>query len=106
MKTITLTFDDFPDVVEVRVSPVPVEDLLAILEDQDGLKFTRESFTRLADRFAPFVVTWNGKKTTPATLLRQDMNVLIGAVLGWAAGVRDVPIPLPVASSSTEQSAA
>jgi hypothetical protein len=104
MKTLTIEFEEFPgETVEVRISPVPVMDFFKVQNAGRGLRVAEESFTELATAFAPFVESWTFPEPLGVEgLLARDYNWFIAVVNLWIKGVRDVPLPLPLTSSSGE----
>ena len=111
MRTISLEFEEYPDeVYEVTVSPVPLSAFEKVWElhlaaltawtsigDTDPLRAEVAEFVKVAKP------TVKGKA---AKLLAADPQLIFALVRMWHAGVRNVPLPLPRASSGTEPSPA
>lgn len=108
MKTIEIEFDEYPgDIYHVTVSPVPLSTfekihglyppaLAGFMEEGsvDGIRALLAAFLPVAKP------TVNGK----ATKLDMDPNLTFALIRQWHAGVRNVPLPLPRASTATAPS--
>ena len=102
MKTLPLKFEELPPVV-VRISPVPTREFLDIVAQADTLVLDPEAIDKLAAAFAPYVVSVDGKKTSAKALLELDFNQFLAVIRAWVVGVREVPLPLPLAPDAGEQ---
>lgn len=104
-KLAVLEFEEYPGLeVTVRLSPVPMAEYFAILNDLDDPG--EGGWVALVQRFAPVgLVSWNlAEPADAAGLVAQPYELAIGIVLQWTKAVADVPVPLPKASSSTTSS--
>ena len=106
MKTLRITFDEYPDDwIETIISPVGVGVLLDIIAKSSRITLTREAFGALYELWAPFVAQWSYPEPVgPDGLFARDMNQMLATVYAWAAGVREAPLPLPRRSSDSPPS--
>ena len=102
MKTLTIEFDEFPDEhVELIISPVAMGDLLDVIGRMSSVEMTREAVGELMALVAPYVASWTYPEPLGLEgLMARDFGWIISVVDAWVDGVRDVPRPLPRASSA------
>jgi hypothetical protein len=107
VRTKTVEFEEYPDdSYVVRVSPVAVDDLFAVLDAFARFR-TREGFIELTEMFAPFIESWTHPEPVDAAgLRRRDINLVLALIREWREGVGEVPLPLPRRSSDGEPSEA
>lgn len=107
MKTIDVEFDEYPDdVYGLTVAPIPLsafERISILYDDAARTLISGEgipaAFHALVAGFLPVArPTLNGKATKLADL---DINLTLAIVREWHGGVRNVPLPLPRASSAS-----
>lgn len=102
MKTLTIEFDDFPDDrVVVVISPVAMGDLLDIIDRMSHVSMTREDIGGLLGLVVPYVESWTWPEPVSVEgFMVRDFSWNIALVNAWVDGVRDVPRPLPRASTA------
>ena len=106
MKTLRIEFDDSPGHILTIISPVSLYAYFTAREAYEAGNWgERASFTALFAAWAPFVKSWSHKvPVSPEAMAGLDPHPLLAAVKAWLDGVRDVPLPLPRASSATAPS--
>ena len=105
-KTLTIEFDDFPDErVVVVVSPVAMGDFLDVVDRMSHVGMNREDVGGLLDLLVPYVESWTyPEPLTVEGFMVRDFGWIVAVVNAWVDGVRDVPRPLPRASSASTAS--
>jgi len=106
MKTLRIEFEDQPGHILTIVSPVSLDAYFTVREAYEAGNWgERASFTALFAAWAPFIRSWSYKApVSPESMAGLDPHPLLAAVKAWLDGVRDVPLPLPRASSATAPS--
>ena len=106
MKTLRIEFEDSPGHILTIISPVSLDAYFTVREAYEAGNWgERASFTALFAAWAPFVRSWSYKAPVSAESMNAlDPHPLLAAVKAWLDGVRDVPLPLPRASSATAPS--
>lgn len=93
METATIEFEEYPgDEFVVRIAPVPGDVYWALGAETP---WSADGFASLAERFAPFLVSWT--LDLPATaegLMKIDPNLLVGLRNQWFGAVFRAPVPL------------
>jgi hypothetical protein len=105
-KTLTIEFDDFPDErVVVVVSPVAMGDFLDVVARMASVGLNREDIGGLLLTFVPYVESWSyAEPLTVEGFMVRDFGWIVAVLDAWTDGVRDVPRPLPRASSASTAS--
>ena len=106
MKTVTLEVEEEPgSEIVVRVSDVPVADLYDLNTRAASIPRDLEEFRAMAEKFAPFLVSWTFGATADADgLMTRDYGMVMGIIGGWIQGVVQAPPPLLRRSSDGGQS--
>lgn len=106
MDTLTIEFDDRPEKVVTRQTPVSVNEYFGVREARDGANWSdRASLSAVFSAFAPFLISWDFEPPATAEGMA-DLDVLVAMAIvdAWILEVRNVPRPLARRSSDGEPS--
>lgn len=104
--TLTIEFEDRPEKVVTRQSPVSLREFFAVREAIDAAKWDdRASVEAMFAAFAPLLISWDFPQPATAEGLADiDMHLAVTIALAWRNEVRNVPRPLARRSSDGEPS--
>lgn len=102
MQTLDIEFDEFPDQrVTVIISPVALGDLLDVVDRMTHVGLNREDIGGLLKLLVPYVESWTyAEPLSVEGLMTRDFGWIVSVLEAWIDGVREVPRPLPRASSA------
>ena len=106
MDTLVIEFDDIPETVVTRQTPVSLTEYFAIREAIEAANWgDRASIEAAYAAFAPVLVSWDFDVPATAEGMAQiDIILAMTIMATWRDEVRDVPRPLARRSSAGEPS--
>lgn len=106
--TLTIEFDERPEKVVTRQSPVSLNALYALDDVRDRANWAkRETLQALFAAFAPYLISWDfAPPATAEGMADIDVNVAVTIIDTWRREVRNVDRPLGRRSSAGEPSPA
>ena len=106
MDTLTIEFEDRPEVVVCRQSPVSLREYYDVVDAIEAANWAeRSSIEAVYAVFAPMLVSWTFDAPLSAEGLAElDIIVALTIAATWRDEVRSVPRPLARRSSAGEPS--
>lgn len=108
MDTLTIEFDERPETVVTRQTPVTLNEYFGVREAREKVVWgDRKTWAAAFSAFAPFLISWDFDPPATADGM-MDLDALLAVTIidAWISEVRNVDRPLARRSSATDGSPA